>query len=387
MYGIVAVLASILAMITHSAGAQFYRTRLIRSCYTRYRESGSAGFHSTRVISLSDDQFADKDEPSETRCLNRIINAPHDMGSYGWSWVAGTFVVAIFVLSGVMRFSHMQAELTRESQVVEAATSNPFAKSTLPRELVKPQQEADRKAASEARASTAVEGGAAIIILGVIFVVTQIVGFDFGYRFGFAGKETYKRAAGSASIWWWSSHDGAYADTWGYSTHDAYWGAMQPFKDIVNLRLKTLQQRLKQNKPQNLQLTRNFDDYLLFQARIAETSKNTSFASTEGDAYPHTVGTASAPVPVAVAPAESSTVKPSPAASTAVSPATAGLETFDPNCVQAKQEIEAIADVEAQKRFFERLPKDVREALKPWLIERKDAKAAAISKAELDALF
>jgi molybdopterin-guanine dinucleotide biosynthesis protein A len=369
MYGIVFVLASILAMVTHAAGTQFYRTSLIRSCYARYKEGGNTNFHSTRVISLSDHQFDDKNEPAETRCMNRIIDNPHDMGSYGWSWVAGVFVAAIFVLSGVMRFSHMEAEMTRESQAVEATKSNPFTASKMPSELVAPQQASDQKANAEARTNTAMEGGAAIIILGIIFVVTQIVGFGAGHKHCFAGKETYKTAAGSNSFWWWSDKDGAYADTWGYSTHDSYWDAMQPFKDIVNSRLKELQRLLKQNSPRNLNLTKTFDDYLALQARISEDSKTTH--SEFGEAA------AAAPVAAPVAPAIAVAPAPAPAAA---APDLSPVE-------QAKHDIAAITDKAEQQAYFGKLTPEVRDALKPWLKERKEKAAAVVSQAELDDLF
>lgn len=374
MYGIVFVLASILAMVTHAAGAQFYRTNLIRSCYDRYKEGRNTNFHSTRVISLSDNQFDDKNEPAETRCMNRIIDNPHDMGSYGWAWVAGVFVAAIFVLSGVMRFSHMETEMTRESQAVEATTSNPFTASKMPSELVAPQQASDKKANAEARSNTAMEGGSAIIILGIIFVVTQIVGFGAGHKHCFAGKETYKTAAGSNSFWWWSDKDGAYADTWGYSTHDSYWDAMQPFKDIVNSRLKELQRLLKQNSPRNLNLTKTFDDYLALQARISEESKATH--NEFGEA-------AAALVAVPVAPAVAVTPTPAPAVTPAPTAAAPDLSPTE----QAKRDIESITEKAEQQAYFGKLTPEVRDALKPWLKERKEKAAAVVSQAELEALF
>ncbi|MCL2522992.1 MAG: helix-turn-helix domain-containing protein [Betaproteobacteria bacterium] len=274
MYGIVFVLASILAFVTHQAGEEFYRTRLKRSCHARYKERGNTDFPSPQVISLSENQFSDKSDPPETRCMNRIIANPHDRGSYFWSWVAGAFVVAIFVASGVMRYKHMDRELTLESQAAQATASNPFAQSAMPSELKAPQAAADKRATEEVLASTKIEGGAAIFILGVIFVVTQIVGFGTGYKHCFAGRETYKKAEGKNSFWWWSEKDGAYADTWGYSTYEAYWEAMQPWKDIVNARLKELQRRLNKNSPNNLKLTHTFDDFLAMEARKTKESQN-----------------------------------------------------------------------------------------------------------------
>ena len=379
MYGIVFVLASILAMVTHAAGAQFYRTALIRSCIARYKEGGISSFHSTHVISLSDDQHADRHEPAETRCLNRIIDNPHDRGAYGWAWVAGVFVAAIFVLSGVMRFSHMQAEMTRESQAVDTPTSNPFTASKMPSELVASQQASDRKGHAEARSSSAVEGGAAIIILGIIFVVTQIVGFGAGHKHCFAGKETYKPAAGSNSLWWWTDKDGAYADTWGYSTHDAYWEAMQPHKDTVNSRLKELQRRLCQNRSVNMTLTKTFDDYLALQARISEDSKT---------AHSH-LGVPTDTVSVTAPPAAAQIAALAPALTT-VSAVTAAAATPARSPVeQAQFDIGAITDKAEQQAYFGQLPADVRDTLKPWLKARKDQAAAAarVSQAELDELF
>ncbi|MBK5204452.1 MAG: hypothetical protein JJD98_03280 [Polaromonas sp.] len=359
MYGIVFVLASILAMVTHKAGEQHYRTSLLRSNYTHYKGTGSTEDRAKKIIALSDNQFDDKDDPIAIRCYSRIAKGPDDRGNYSWSWVAGVFVAIIFVLSGVMRFSHMQAEQTRESQAVEATTSNPFTSSKLPTELVAPQQAADKKANAEARTDNTIEGSAAIVILGVIFVVTQIVGFGAGHKHCFAGQQTYKEAKGSNASWYWSEHEGAYADTWGYSTYDAYWEAMQPIKDIVNSRLKDLQQILNHNSPINLVLTKTFDDYLAFEAKVSRISKDAQNEySTPGTSTPAAVAQEAAPAAPTVSPVE-----------------------------QAKRDIEAIADKAVQQTYFAKLTPEVRDALKPWLKERKEKAAAVVSQEELEDLF
>ncbi len=349
MYAIVFVLASILAIVTHKAGEQFYRTGLIRSCFKRYREDANEEY-STHVIALNDDQMADAKAPVHTRCLNRIIENPHDRGSYGWVWTAVVFVALIFIGSSVMRYQHMQTERIRETQANTATAGDPFASGAgtlLPSAVVAPQQAADQQAQSEQGKHKVIEGGMAIMILGLIFVVTQIVGFGAGYKHGFAGKETYKKTQGSNAFWWWSEKDGAYADTWGYSTYDSYWKAMQPIKDIVNARLKELQYRIQHHSHKNLKLTNTFEDYL---AEVFERSK---------PGY--------------------TPRKPHPAP-TAPSPGLSALE-------QAKAALDAISDKAQQQAYFVALPADIREALKPWLKQRKEQAAAAVSKAELDELF
>lgn len=353
MYAIVFVLASILATVTHKAGEQFYRTSLIRSCFKRYKESNDEHYM-TGVIALNDDQMADAKAPPHLRCVNRIIENPHDLGSYGWVWTAGVFVALIFIGSGVMRYQHMQAEMIRETQVVDATGSNPFASSAvLPAAVTAPQQAADQQAREEQRTSTKIEGGMAIVILGLIFVVTQIVGFGAGYKHCFAGKETFKKTQGSNAFWWWSEKDGAYADTWGYSTYDTYWEAMQPIKDIVNTRLKELQHQLKLNSHKNLDLTNTFEDYL---AEMAERSK----PGQRLRAFPEDRKSQES------VPAET------PQALSSVE--------------QAKADIQGMSEKAQQQEYFAALPADVREALKPWLKQRKE-QAAAVSKAELEELF
>ncbi len=367
MYGIVFVLASILAMVTHKAGEQYYRTSLLRSNFAHYKGTGSTEDRAKQIIALSDDQFADKGDLMPIRCYSRIAKGPDDRGSYSWSWVAGIFVAIIFILSGVMRFTHMQAEQTRESQAIDATTSNPFTSSKLPAELVAPQQAADKKANAEARADNTIEGAAAIVILGVIFVVTQIVGFGAGHKHSFAGQQTYKKAKGSNASWYWSEHEGAYAETWGYSTYDAYWEAMQPIKDIVNSRLKDLQQILHHNSNRNLKLPKTFDDYLAFEAKVTRSSKN---AQNEHD-------TANTTAPVAAPETRPASVAPS---TVAAAPALSPIEL-------AKRDIEAITDKAEQQAYFGKLRPEVRDALKPWLKERKEKAVAVVSQAELDDLF
>ena len=221
MYGIVFVLATILAYVTHEAGAEARCRRLLKSYYPSYTPPADTGF---RHVVLNDEQSADSKDTAARRFIHRVAEYPNDSGPYRMSVVAGIFVALIFVASGVMRYYHMERELTLESQAVEATLSNPFAQFKMPSELSAPQAATDKKANSEVLASKKIEGGAAIFILGAIFVVTQVVGFNLGYKHSIVGEEAKS----------------AYASTLGYSTYQDYWNAMKPAKAIVNERLKKL---------------------------------------------------------------------------------------------------------------------------------------------------
>lgn len=360
MYGIVFVLASLLAIVTHAAGAQYYRTSQIRSNYKRYKEdSGNTNFHSTRVISLAEDQFADAGEPAYTRRLNRITEGPTDMGSYGWCWVAGLFVLAIFIGSAVMRVKHMETELNRQSQATSSVdASDPFKTAAppaanAPADMLAAQQASDNKAKTEERASTETEGVAAILVLSVIFVVTQVVGFGAGHKHCFAGKETYKPAKGSSSFWWWEEHDGAYADTCGYSTYENYSGYLQPRKDQVNTRLRELQHRIMTSPGPNVVLKNTFEMYLALQAAQERANEDMHNQPNAGPAI-------SAPAPVAL---------PEPSLAE-----------------KAKRDIEKHATPDETRAYLADLPRSVVDELKPWLLARKEARTAKISQSELDEL-
>ena len=358
-YVITCVLAAVLAWITHAAGEQFYRTSLIRSCHKLYKETNGEQYAST-PIALTDDQTLDKDKPSYTRCLNRIIDKPTERGSYSWTWLLGIGVLLIFVGSSVMRYKHLQSDLISKTQVMENSGGNPFASaSALPAAVTEPQRAVDKKAQGEINEGDTTEGLWGIVILGVIFVVTQIVGFHAGYKHCLAGKQTYTKPKSNRASWWSSERDGAYVDTLGYSTYDSYWEVMQPIKDIVNTRLKDLQHRLKLNSHQNLELHNTFDDYL------AEMSARSGTAREK-----HNQPSSSVPQGMSV-------TKSAPAATS--QPVVSPLE-------QAKSDIERMSDKAQQQAYFAALDPDVREALKPWLKQRKE-QAVAVSKAELDELF
>jgi hypothetical protein len=158
---------------------------------------------------------------------------------------------------------------------------------------------------------------------------------------------------------------------------------MQPIKDIVNSRLKDLQQILSHNSPINLSLTKTFDDYLAFEAQNTQKSK------TAQNEYAATIAPA-APVAAAVpAPAPVAAVVPAPVAPVpmAVAPAPVAAAPAVSAVDQAKRDLEAITDKAEQQAYFGKLTPEVREALKPWLKERKEKAAAAVSQAELDDLF
>lgn len=248
MIAIVLVLCGILVWVTHSAGHQFHRTSLLRGCFKRYKDQGGEAF-SSKPIALKDDQSRDDRDPDYAQCANRVSARPNDQGGYAWVYIAVVAIVAIAVLSTYMRWQNLQGELTRDTamQTQQASAGNPFANGgvALPKEVTDPQKEADDKVAQDERDATASEGMAAFIMLAFIFVITQIVGCSAGYKYGFAGKESFS----------------AYKETEGFATYDAYLAYYEPIIRLAESRLQTLQQRIEENSHQKLALSKNFLDY------------------------------------------------------------------------------------------------------------------------------
>lgn len=341
MFAIVLVLCVILVAITHAAGHQYYRTSLLRSCFNRYKDVGGNEYASCQ-IALKDGQSRDDGEPDYKQIVNRVAKHSHDKGSYAAVVIAIVSIVFIAVVSTYMRMENLKGELSRETvlQPSPSAASNPFDKLPLPTDIVAPQQQADAKAAAETADATKNEGMAAFAMLGFIFVITQIVGMGAGYKFGFAGKE---------------SRD-AHRATWGYATYDDYWAYFQPVCDLVNARLKDLQQKIEASSHTKLALSKTFNDFL-----------------TEQNAQSHEMrGKLDAPL-------RTQTLQPA-------SIPTSG----EPNLEEARAELSRLTDKGQQRDYFLSLPAHLQTELTPWLKQRKEEavrKAAKARAAELDDLF
>lgn len=348
MVAIVFVIAIILAALTHTAGHQYHRTTLLRSCFKRYKET-SGKEYASKTMPLKDIQSGDAHEADYTRCINRVAKNSHDKGSYAAVWTLGVAIAAIFILSTVMRIYNLESELTRETtQQAQTAEGNPF--DSLPSEVVAPQKHADTKAQQEITKNTTVEGGAAILMLGFIFVITQIVGFGAGYKYAFVGRESYKGLA---------VKDGAYVDTHGFSTFESYWATIRPIMDLANARLSDLQQRLKQKAHENLTLDKSFTDYLKDERKREQDALDE--ANGNGKKNEETQPT-------------------QPETSTYSAPAT--VVTLE----QAKSNIAALPDKATQTDYFSKLPINIQVELKPWLKQRKEDEAAK-QQIDLNELF
>ena len=236
---IVAVLALILVWVTHSAGHQLYRTRLLRSCFQQFQASmletraGEAGdakprVFSSEIISLNQDQSKDDHLPANVQCANRVITRPDDLGSYAWIWVAAILVALIAIISVVLRMETMHSADLLAGEFMSA--------------------EADGGGSQQAAAAAARESAAlaSFAMLSIIFVVTQMVGMGVGYWYGFAGKQ---------------SRD-AFRATGGCADYDSYFAPIRRRMSIADLRLTMLHRLMERRLPHEINWSRDFLEFV-----------------------------------------------------------------------------------------------------------------------------
>lgn len=231
---IVIVLAAILVWVTHAAGHQLYRTRLLRSCFKRFQAESlhapetqrAHRTYTSRIVSLSDDQAVDAGRPPHVQCANRVATTPDDMGSYAWVWVAGALILFIAVLSTLLRIETLQGnELAQASGGLFGGGGG------------------DASGSQEAQHYAAITS---FWILAVVFVVTQLVGMGVGFRYGFAGKQSAD----------------AYKAIGGCADYETYFRPIRRRMSLADLRLSALHRMMERHLPVDIDWERDFLDFV-----------------------------------------------------------------------------------------------------------------------------
>ena len=214
-WAIVFVLATILVWVTHRAGHQLYRTRLLRSCFRQYQAHTFAEADidknkrfSSQVVSLADNQDIDVNQPSHVQCANRVITHPGDRGSYSWLWIAGSLVAVVAIGSVILRIQSLHVMA----------------------------MEGTATASEETAALTG------FFLLATIFVVTQLVSIGVGYSYGFGGRQSKE----------------AFGETHGCADFETFFRPVRRRMSIADLRLTTLHRLMERSLPQEFDWPRDF---------------------------------------------------------------------------------------------------------------------------------
>lgn len=378
MFTIAFVLCVFMVALTHTAGHQYHRTHLLRSCFRTMKNVKSQEFIS-RIVALEHNQSDDDNLPAHVQCANRVVEGFNDRGSYAVGIFAIIAIIVIASVSTWMRWENLRSELTHEStgQNQGARVGNPFTIDglLLPPNVIATQKAADDKAGDELKDSTMSEGIAAFIMLAFIFVITQIVSMGAGYKYGFVGKETLYSIK--------KVKMGAFKDTGGFPTYDAYWAHIEPIIDLANARLQDLQQRLECDTSPKLGLSKTFENYLLEQQEVSAKTRGKSNCVKQQRQHDYN----SKP------PAESKTELEEGSVNTSTIADSQPESATIPNLDSAKAHLVSLADKQAQQNYYCRLSPELKTKLKPWLKQRKEEETARqeaenkAQQAELEELF
>ena len=246
MYAIVTVIAIVMLMITHAAGKELNKTKLLKAWHEEANEFSGQREH--KVIKLNDPQSIDEKFPAFQRGLNRVAKTNGDKGSYFMLTVAIISIVVIAVVSFYMRYQQLEQTLNCPiTHQVDVELKDPFG-DDLPPNDTKEQKESTGETINHLCGSKGQEGMAAFVMLSFIFVITQVVGIYTGYEYSFAGKQSKR----------------AYEEVDGDDTYEKYQEKSRLFVDTANNRLKQLQKGLSSriNNP-DIVLNKTFEDYCL----------------------------------------------------------------------------------------------------------------------------
>ena len=362
-WGIVFVLAVILVFWTHLAGHSAAKSKVIQACR---KESRIQGTHvRSSVIDLTTPQKTDNGQPDFVRCSNRITSSPGETGSYLGPILLWVVILGFAAGMVLLRMHQLDLQLTEQTSAGIVNSGDPFA-TNIPAELAAPQGEADNKAASEIIETKKSEGFVGYVILSMIFLMTQAMGFGIGYRYSFLGAAAkyYDKIAVQ------------------FPTYRRYQDFLQPFIKLASQRLVELQ-----NKMPGVEVARRgagqvkvntFGDFCQMKNQeIHEKRMEKARELAQEKAYAAMENT------VVAAPVITSQIPP-----LAAVPQPASAVVRDP-VQEAKDTMIAMNDPAKEKEYFLSLPPELKAnpALQDWLKERRQQRLDAQKQVNVDDLF
>lgn len=280
MIALALVIAVPSVLLSHEAGVRYHRHQTNKQYKEEWKGEGQPGKYKSASISLIQDQSQDDNELPCTQFANRA----HTKIALAPLWGALLWALAVVVLSTTMRFSHLEKQMAQETTggavaSVSGASGNPFA---APAELAAPQIEADKTAEKDIKHSELFEGGAAFIMLAILYLATQGVGAAVAAKGAFSGAQS----------------ESAYNSNYGFETYDDFLRQYEPIAQIAQARLQTLQQRLGEKQSNMaLKLHQSFGDYLVSESNKGQERKANKMAKSVVTA-PAVATAEPAPIPV-----------------------------------------------------------------------------------------
>lgn len=170
----------LLVFLTHQSGSEIYKNSKIEEMYIKNK---NIGFDTYQNISISN-EYDDQNASIAQKIYNRI-----DSTTFKKRWIV-CFSTSILIILIAIGATYVRGQVLEKQLIQEISTTSVNIYETLPSELGQIQNEADAQALKEQQDADRKGGWATFIVLAVLFVFVQILGILFGYKWGFAGKES-----------------------------------------------------------------------------------------------------------------------------------------------------------------------------------------------------
>jgi len=275
------VISIILVGFTHLTGGEIYKNSLVtkaRKWYNSYKkknkdkkkdddEDDENLIPDSRIKLTKKDNCKDDGKPEWKMLINRLNTNADVTPKWYITIITAILIVLIAVGATYVRGQVLEKQLNQE---ISNISTNVYE--SAPTELGQIQANADKKALIEQQEADKKGGWATFIVLAVLFVFIQILGILFGWKWGFAGKESAK----------------AYRFTKDYDTADAFAEAYEKKKEVIitkaDAKLKMLRSKMSDyiskvgidGKEQNASRSaedRNFSNYIAVRIKDQEDRK------------------------------------------------------------------------------------------------------------------
>lgn len=196
------VISIILVGFTHLTGGEIHKNSLVTKARKWYNsdidksENDNLVPDSGVMLSAND---KDNNKPGWKKLINRLNTNADVTPKWYITIITGILIILIAVGATYVRGQVLEKQLNQE---ISNISTNVYE--SAPAELSQIQESADKKALIEQQEADKKGGWATFIILAVLFVFIQILGILFGWKWGFAGKESaeayrYKRSYANAN--------------------------------------------------------------------------------------------------------------------------------------------------------------------------------------------
>lgn len=358
--GIAFLISVILVAFTHLSGHELFKSSQIAHARNEWNEDDKEHKLGTGIVALAKPQNIDDDQPAYTQFANRAGTHP----SYKITAATVIFVTIVAIFASYVRGTVLEQQLLLEKTGKSAQLNLSPAQNggglelsakadavQLPAADIAEQNKAEQKAEMEGMDNQRHGGWGTFVVLAFVFVFLQILGIIFGFRWGFAGRESAAayRAIGCGRY-------SSYADV-----REHY----QEIADTAQAKLDSLQQKImalnSKKGTSGKQSKKTFRDFME-EERANQTKERLNERSHQIQSHQEEQ--------IQVAPVETAdhSVK------TAAPVLTAQLALI---------KVDEIQDAEAKRAYLAALPSDLCQQVVALIKERK----AAAVRMDLDGLF